>query len=380
MRVFFNAIVVQVLLSAYVLWWGWKALPSRKLVRIPFAVFFVAELIIYLTGFFASRHLPFDMLHTAAWIGTSWMVFICYLAVPLIIYDVVRFVNKKKKFIADKYDLNRRKMRFYYYFSALAIVLAVMVYGNYCFRHPEVTEMSLTVEKYSPNVKELKIVVATDVHAGFLINKPILNKYVGLIMEQKPDLILLVGDIIDYDVRSVELQDMHEEFLKLKAPYGVYAATGNHEYISLKDEEPEAKVKWLSEKAGLTVLRDEVVMVDSSFYIVGREDDKFEGRKPLTNIMKDVNRQYPVIVMNHEPHNLDEEVQAGADIALYGHTHNGQIFPNNILIKRLYELAYGYTKKENTHIYVSSGLGLAGPQYRIATKSEIAVLNVKFDK
>lgn len=199
-------------------------------------------------------------------------------------------------------------------------------------------------------------------------------------MAQKPDLILLVGDIIDYDVRSVKMQNMQEEFHRLKAPLGVYASTGNHEYIRLKDEEHEAKIKWLSEEAGLTVLRDKGVMVDSMLYIVGREDDKCENRKPLAQIMKDVDKNYPVIVMNHEPHNLNEEVENGADIALYGHTHNGQIFPNNILIKFLYELGYGYEKRENTHIYVSSGLGLAGPQYRIGTKSEIAVLNVKFDK
>ncbi len=116
--------------------------------------------------------------------------------------------------------------------------------------------------------------------------------------------------------------------------------------------------------------------------------------------MQGVDRQYPVIVMNHEPHRLQEEVAAGADIALYGHTHNGQFFPNNVIMavssmiynsgilpesisskmRFMYEIPYGYKKKGDTHIYVSSGLGLAGPQYRIGTVSEIVVLNVNFSK
>lgn len=380
MRVFFNAIIVQIILSGYVLWRGYQALPSHKMVRIPFAAFFIAELIIYFIGYFASKHLPFEALHSFAWIGTTWMIFISYFSVFLILYDLVRYIDKKKDFLPEAFKLQKRKIRCYYYFSTLAIVVGIMIYGNYQFRNPSVQEFNLTVEKLSPNIKEIKIVVATDIHAGFLIDKDILKRNVSLIMEQKPDIILLVGDLIDYDIRSVRLHKMEEEFRQLKAPLGVYASTGNHEYIELDEEKPEEKINWLSNEAGLTVLRDQAVMIDSSFYVIGREDDKFKARKSLSEIMKNVDERYPVIVMNHEPHNIEQEVEEGADIALYGHTHNGQVFPNNILVKRLYEIPYGYAKRGNTNIYVSSGLGLAGPQYRIGSVSEIAVFNVRFDK
>jgi predicted MPP superfamily phosphohydrolase len=137
-------------------------------------------------------------------------------------------------------------------------------------------------------------------------------------------------------------------------------------------------------------------MIAESFYIVGREDDKCKTRKELPEIMQGVDKRYPVIVMNHEPHHLQEEADAGADIALYGHTHSGQFFPVNLVLKMssiiynmgllpenmriwsMYELPYGYKKKEHMHVYVSSGLGLAGPQYRVGTLSEIVVLNVNF--
>ena len=262
-----------------------------------------------------------------------------------------------------------------------------------------ITEKNLTIEKHSPNVKNLRIVVATDIHAGYLIDKKIISMYVDKIMEQKPDLILLVGDIVDYDAKSLYEQQIETEFHRLKAPYGVYASTGNHEYIEL-DEPKDEKILWLSQKAGINVLRDTTVMIADSFYLVGREDDMCKNRKQLPEIMQGVDRQYPVIVMNHEPHRLQEEVEAGADIALYGHTHNGQFFPNNVIMavssmiynsgilpesisskmRFMYEIPYGYKKKGDTHVYVSSGLGLAGPQYRIGTVSEIVVLNVNFSK
>lgn len=397
MRVFFNAIMIQIFFSAYIYWRGCQALPDKKYIKIPYTAIYVAELIIYFIGFFTSKHLSFDALHTFAWTGTTWMLFTIYMTSLLLLYDLVKYINKKKKIFS--LDFAAKKPRLVYFCTALLLVVAVMWNGNYRFWHPVITEKNLTIEKHSPNVKNLRIVVATDIHAGYLIDKKIISMYVDKIMEQKPDLILLVGDIVDYDAKSLYEQQMETEFHRLKAPYGVYASTGNHEYIELGEPKDE-KILWLSQKAGINVLRDTTVMIADSFYLVGREDDLCKTRKQLPEIMQGVDRQYPVIVMNHEPHRLQEEVESGADIALYGHTHNGQFFPNNMIMavssmiynsrilpesvsskmRFMYEIPYGYKKKGDTHVYVSSGLGLAGPQYRIGTVSEIVVLNVNFSK
>nr|WP_255489366.1 metallophosphoesterase [Dysgonomonas sp. 216] len=248
-----------------------------------------------------------------------------------------------------------------------------MLHGNYRFWNPVVTEVDISIDKKASK-NQLKVVVVSDIHVGYLINKDVLKMYVDRIMAQNADLILIVGDIIDYDLRPLIEERHEEEFRRLKAPYGVYAVTGNHEY-RLNSEE---KIKWLSEKADLTVLRDQAICVDSLLCIVGREDYKAPDRRFLYELMADVNKDLPVIVINHEPHDLDEEVENGVDLAVYGHTHNGQLFPNNLLIKFLYELGFGYKKKEDTNIYVTSGLGLSGPQYRIGTISEIVVFNLKF--
>lgn len=376
MRVFFNAIIVHTLLNVYVFGWGWKFFPTKNM-RWIISLVFGLELVVYLIGFTASTHLPDLIMHNIAIMGTSWMVFILYMTGFLMIYDFTFLAGKR--YLALRTLLSQKWLRrpSYYILSCLG-VLVLMVWGSYRFWNPTVTEMNIIIPKTTQNVKELKVVMVSDIHAGYLINKNILKLYVDRIMEQQADIILIPGDIIDQHLAPLIDERMDEEFRRLSAPYGVYATTGNHEYR----EDADKNVAWLREKAGMTVLRDSVIKIADSFYLIGREDDKDQNRDPLTTILKkyDVDKSLPSIVMNHEPHNLAEEADNRIDLALYGHTHNGQLFPANLVIKAMYELGYGYKKKEDTHCYVSSGLGLSGPQYRIGTISEIVVLNLQFSQ
>lgn len=374
MKVFFNALIVHLIFNVYVFLRGWQLLPHKKGYKCPYAILFIIELIIYLIGFFFWDKLPDVILRPITLIGTTWMVLIGYFAAFLLIYDVARLLNRKiRKNKTSR--LETLKVKRTYFAVTLCVVLLAMSYGNYRFKNPVITKLNLEIDKKDSPLDSLKIVMAADIHVGTLINREMLKLYVDEIMAQKPDLILLVGDIIDYDLPPLIEQQMDVEFRRLKAPYGVYASTGNHEY-RLNAEE---KIAWLSEKAGLTVLRDSVVKVADAFYLVGREDDHAPVRKTLPQILDGVDRSLPVIVMNHEPHNLYEESDEKIDLALYGHTHNGQLFPYNIVINWIYEVGHGYKKKDDTHIYVTSGLGLAGPEYRIGTISELAVINLKFN-
>lgn len=375
MKVFFyQALIVHILLNIYVFIRIWQILPKKNAYRIPYALLFIVELIVYLIGLIFNVSLPAAILKPILLIGTSWMVFIGYTTALFLIYDLFKFLGRKFDKI-HKLNLQRVSVKRIYIIISLIIIISSMTYGHYRFWHPVVTELDLKVDKKVDGLKSLRVVMVADVHAGHLIDKKVLNMYVDKIMEQKPDVILLVGDIIDYDLPPLIDQKMDEEFRRLKAPYGVYVSTGNHEY-RLNGEE---KIAWLGSETGMTMLRDTAIKVADKFYIVGREDDHAEKRKPLSDIMQHVDKQLPVIVMNHEPKKLSEESTEQVDLAVYGHTHNGQLFPNNLIMSLIYEVGHGYKKKENTHIYVTSGLGLAGPQYRIATISEIVVLNLKFN-
>lgn len=373
MRVFYNAIIVHLIFNLYVFYRGWQVLPAKKAYRIPYAALFVTELIIYLTGFIFNVALPEAVLKPILLLGTSWMILIGAVSGFLLAYDFAKLLGQRVAFIRKLRLGSLRKRRYYFIISCL-IVLAIMAWGNYRFRNPAVTKLDLQINKEAKGIDQLRIVMVSDIHAGYLIDREVLSMYVDRIMEQQPDIILIVGDIIDYDLKPLIGQNMHEEFLRLKAPYGVYASTGNHEY-RLNAEE---KIAWLSDKAGMKVLRDEYTKVDDKFYLIGREDDKAPARKSLGAIMNDVDKALPVIVINHEPHFLWQESDQKVDLALYGHTHNGQIFPYNIVMSWIYEVAFGYKKKDDTHVYVSSGLGLSGPQYRIGTISEIVVIDLGF--
>lgn len=375
MKVFFyQALIVHIVLNIYVFIRGWQVLPKKNAYRIPYALLFIVELIVYLIGLIFNVSLPAAILKPILLIGTSWMVFIGYTTALLLIYDLIKFLGRKFDKI-QKLNLQRVSVKRRYIIISLIVIISSMTYGHYRFWHPVVTELDLKVDKKVDGVKSLRVVMVADVHAGHLIDKKVLSMYVDKIMEQKPDVILLVGDIIDYDLPPLIDQKMDEEFRRLKAPYGVYVSTGNHEY-RLNGEE---KIAWLGSETGMTMLRDTAIKVADKFYIVGREDDHAAKRKSLSDIMQHVDKQLPVIVMNHEPKKLSEESTEQADLAVYGHTHNGQLFPNNLIMSLIYEVGHGYKKKENTHIYVTSGLGLAGPQYRIGTISEIVVLNLKFN-
>lgn len=381
MRIFFNSIIIQLLLNAYILWWIWSITSRYKLVRQIITALIGLEVAIYFSGFFFSDEFPLNVNHWLIWLTTTWMVFLVYFSGLLMGYDLLRLICLyTQKPLFGKIELHSLKLRTLYLLASFTLVVGGMIYGNYRFKHPVVNHYELSVDKKAIGIDSLKIVMVSDLHVGILIGNDMLHKYVDLIMAQKPDIIVLVGDIIDYDLASVKEQHLENEFRRLKAPYGVYASTGNHEYIEIKDEKKDEKINWLNDVANLTVLRDSVVKISNAFYLVGREDNRNEDRKQLDSLISNIDKSLPVIVLNHEPRDLDEEADNGADIALYGHTHNGQLFPYNIVLKAIYEVVYGYKKKQNTHVYVSSGLGLAGPQYRIGTLSEIVVLNIDFKK
>lgn len=376
MKVFLDAIIFHTLLNGYVFFRGWKILPHKKAWHIAFSTLFILELCIYLIGFIFWENLPYSVLRFSMYIGSTWMVFVIYMSMFLIISDIVwiisfLFGNFGKRFHKDGFNIRR-----VYYIISVLFVILLMVRGSYRFWHPDVSEYSIQVDKTTPNVKHLRIAMASDLHIGYMIDRNILAMYVDKIMEQKPDIILLGGDLIDYDLPYLQHQQMGEEFKRLHAPFGVYAVPGNHEYrLNWKD-----KIDWLEKDAGLTLLRDSVVLIDRSFYLIGRDDYKTAlTRESLDHLLANVDRSLPMIVLDHQPYPYGERKES-VDLAIYGHTHNGQLFPVNLYVKTLYMVSYGYKKMDRTNVFVSSGLGLAGPQYRIGTQSEVMVINVTFDK
>lgn len=377
MTVYFYALFVHLSLNVYIFLKAMKLLEGKRVWRTIFASLFILEFALYLAGLYLHPILPDNIVRLLWLMGSTWMVFLFYMTLLWLIIDLLLYLNKRKQFMGRYLNENPQMTGAIFFLVTSLSIATIMYIGNYRFRHPTVTELEINIDKKAGDISSLRIVVVSDLHLGYLINKKYTTRYVDLINEQNPDIVLFVGDIIDAEMSPIIEQNMQEDFLRLKAPLGIYSCTGNHEYRY----EADYKVTWLNDNAGIKMIRDSAVLVDSSFYVVGREDWIIPSRKDLKTILKEqsVNPSLPIIVLNHTPNDLNEEVEAGADIALYGHTHDGQVFPFNVLTQMMFEVSNGYKKKENTNVYVSSGLGLSGPQYRIGTKSEIAVLNVTFN-
>jgi predicted MPP superfamily phosphohydrolase len=370
MKIGFIILALAILFSfnGYVFLRGWQSLPTT-VIRPVFLATFIFLFLSMLAGMIFGNAMPQALAKAVSFVGMSYIIIFLYLFLSFLVVDIVRIANYFIEF-APK---GLAGFKLWTMTATLAITLIAMVFGNYKFNHPDVVTLNLSTDKLKQN-KEIKIVAASDIHLGISIDKKRLKSYVKLINDQHPDIVLLAGDVSDRSMIPVVNQHMDEELRQIKAPLGVYAINGNHEHYA---ETPTATSDYLKE-AGIKVLKDQICLVDSSFYLVGRDDRSNMNRKNLNELVKGLDASKPFILLDHQPYHLEEAEQNGIDLQISGHTHNGQFFPGNFFVKHMYELGYGYLKKGKTHYYVSSGLGLWGPQYRIGTQSELVVINLKY--
>jgi predicted MPP superfamily phosphohydrolase len=229
-------------------------------------------------------------------------------------------------------------------------------------------------------VDRLKMVLVTDIHMGSIIGKAKVEKMVEMVNAQQPDLVLLGGDMVDDDLRPVKRKDLGKYFFRITAPLGVYAVSGNHEHIGGAD----ASLNYLA-AYGVKVLRDTAVKLPQGVWIVGLEDkdmQRFAGksRKPLAEVMKEVDLSQPILLLDHQPVMLPEKAAAGVDLSFSGHTHDGQLWPLGHLAKAIYGISKGYLRVGEMQLYVSPGFGSWGPPVRIGHRPEILVVDWVFQK
>ena len=221
--------------------------------------------------------------------------------------------------------------------------------------------------------QSLKVVAISDIHLGYATNKTMLAGYVDMINAQRPDIVLIGGDLIDNSVAPLRYEHMEEELSKIYAPLGVYMVPGNHEYISGIEESE----KFIAQTP-IVLLRDSVAILPNQIQLIGRDDRHNKGRKTLGQLTANLDKSKPVILLDHQPYDLEKTEEAGVDLQFSGHTHRGQVWPMNWIVDHLFELSYGIKKIGNSTIYVSSGLSLWGPPFRIGTDSEMVVFNITF--
>jgi len=258
-----------------------------------------------------------------------------------------------------------------------SIVTLIVIGGHINALWINVKEIPLTIHKKVSGSSEVKILIASDIHLGALIGENREKQLMKIIRKQKPDLVLLCGDLVDGEIAPVLRKKLGRHIQEIKTPLGVYAITGNHEYIGgIEKTLPYLK------SININVLVDETVTLSNGIQLIGRNDHSSGtghlAPKPLTELFSEIDPVKPVIVMNHQPFNLSEAAEANVDLHLSGHTHSGQLWPFNYLTEAIYELSWGLMKKGNTNFYVSSGYGTWGPPVRTGNSPEVVVFKLKF--
>jgi predicted MPP superfamily phosphohydrolase len=363
---FIAFLILFFLLLSYPIIRGWQLWRDMPAIRYSCLIIMLL-LFLSLLGAFAVSFVKIPYARVVALVGFSALLIFVYLIISFFLADIVRVANYAFHF-APKGMLLFRK---WFFLCSLAVIAVSMIAGNYKFKHPQIVPLSITNSKTGLH-RPLRIVMASDLHLGVIINKKQLQHYVSLINAQSPDMVLFAGDIFDGNITPVVEQNMNEELQTIHAPLGVFAVPGNHEYIGGKMMQ---KLAYL-QQANITVLQDSITLVDSALWLVGRDDRSNLNRKSIAELVATLDKSKPIILLDHQPYHLEEAAQNGIDLQLSGHTHAGQFFPVTLLVKNMYEKAYGYLQKGNTHYYISSGLGLWGVPYRIGSQSELVVITV----
>lgn len=363
---------------------------NAKRFKIPFGIIYG---ICFVSPIFASFLPKNSFTVEVRRFSAYWLGIMLYMILAVIAIDLLRLILKHTRF---KNSILFTSKGLVVIGTAIAIFISCLsVYGNYNARNIKLNTYDVNVNKSCGNTKSLKIALIADIHLGYSVGVKQVTKMVNKINKMNPDVVVVAGDIFDNSFNGLDdPEGISSQLKSIKSKYGVFATYGNHdieEHIMMGFTFWTSKPKSSSQQmddfladSGITLLKDESVLVNNEFYLVGRRDyarpsTKDGSRLSPSELTKDLDKSKPIFFIDHEPSELQETADAGADIDLSGHTHDGQIFPATIAVHFSWENPCGMIKKDSMYSIVTSGVGVFGPYMRIGTDSEICQINVNFN-
>ena len=395
-------ILIFSLLNAYVIWrtLRWMRHCNEVFSVIKYRFFLIIVLCLFssiiIISYFLIEHPQFSFLHG---LSSRWFGILFYIIFYIAIADIVRLLTKLvlKVFFKGKHE-DIFKTKKIILPGGLLVVLLVGVTSIYGFIHVDklhTVTYEATINKSVANIESMRIVMVADHHLGYILGADYMEEMVEKINELKPDIVCFAGDIFDNSFDSLDNPNaIRDAWLKIESKYGVYACWGNHDVTealfsgfsvgSRKDALRDSRMDKLLKDSNIIALGDETVLIDNSFYMIGRLDyqkagDGTNNRMTITELTQNLDLSKPVLLMDHQPRDLGDVANAGVDIDLSGHTHSGQMFPMNFTNKVEWENNYGFYKKGDMFSIVTSGIGVYGPAMRVMTNSEVVAIDVTFD-
>ncbi|MBK3530173.1 metallophosphoesterase [Streptomyces rubiginosohelvolus] len=256
--------------------------------------------------------------------------------------------------------------------AAAAAGLATVGYGTYgVLRGPSVQRITVPLAKLPRAAHGFRIAVVSDIHIGPILGRAHTRRIVDTINATSPDLVAVVGDLVDGSV--ADLGSAAEPLASLRARHGSYFVTGNHEYFSGAEQ-------WIDHvrELGLVPLENARVEIEG-FDLAGVNDiaGETEGQGPdFGRALGDRDRGRAAVLMAHQPVVIHDAVEHGVDLQLSGHTHGGQLWPGNYLAELANPTVAGLERYGDTQLFVSRGAGAWGPPVRVGAPSDITVVEL----
>ncbi|MFJ9321659.1 metallophosphoesterase [Streptomyces globisporus] len=256
--------------------------------------------------------------------------------------------------------------------AAAAAGLATVGYGTYgVLRGPSVKRITVPLAKLPRAAHGFRIAVVSDIHIGPILGRAHTRRIVDTINATSPDLVAVVGDLVDGSV--ADLGSAAEPLAALRARHGSYFVTGNHEYFSGAEQ-------WVDHvrELGLVPLENARVEIEG-FDLAGVNDiaGETEGQGPdFGRALGDRDRGRAAVLMAHQPVVIHDAVEHGVDLQLSGHTHGGQLWPGNYLAELANPTVAGLERYGDTQLFVSRGAGAWGPPVRVGAPSDITVVEL----
>ncbi|MFL6144145.1 MAG: metallophosphoesterase [Labedaea sp.] len=241
---------------------------------------------------------------------------------------------------------------------------------------PDLIRLSVPLRRLDPGLAGFRIAVVSDIHVGALLGRKHTERIVAMINETEPDLIAIVGDLVDGSVDA--LGHAVEPLRDLVAPHGSFFVTGNHEYYS-------GYAPWLAEldRLGIQVLRNERTAITrgtAAFDLAGINDvngKSYADSPDLERALAGRDTSRPVVLLAHQPVQVNDAAAGGVDLQLSGHTHGGQLYPFHYVVRLAQPSVAGLSKVDNTWLYVSRGTGFWGPPVRVGAPPDITLIELR---
>ncbi|MBV2355982.1 metallophosphoesterase [Streptomyces sp. J2-1] len=407
--VFVGLVALAVLAAGH--WYVWRRLvrdttaPSGAARRAGTALFVAAPLLMVAAVGAERSGAPFWLQRTLAWPGFLWMALALYLLLAVLVGEAVRPLLRRALERRDRdgtvpepaavpaatvpagaapppapeepapvRPAPSRRLFVSRVVGGAAAAAAVGTVGSGTYgvlRGPAVKRVRVPLAKLPRAAHGYRIAVVSDIHLSPVLGRSFAQRVVDTVNSTRPDLIAVVGDLVDGSVKN--LGPAAEPLARLSARHGAFFVTGNHEYFSGAEQ-------WLDEVRELGLHTLENARTELPWFDLAGVNDlqgESQGQGPdFDRALADRDRARACVLMAHQPVQVHESVRHGVDLQLSGHTHGGQLWPGSLLAELANPTVAGLDRYGDTQLYVSRGAGAWGPPTRVGAPSDVTVIEL----